>query len=238
MFNRENKADYTYNYYHPNEPATLPIENRKKEQFNPYVNNQGTTMAIAGKDFVIVAADKRLSNGYSIVSRDTSKICILTDDIILSSSGMYADFLALQKHLKMRIEIYRSNNKKEPTLDNIAQLLSVLLYQKRFFPYYCFTTLCGKNRNGKFICYGYDAVGSYEALPMGAQGSSDKLITPVLDNVYERKGELSEDDAKQLVLDTMNGASNRDIYTGDKVEVVTLRRDGRLTKEEFPLRED
>ena len=73
---------------------------------------------------------------------------------------------------------------------------------------------------------------------MGAQGSADKLITPVLDNVFERKGELSEDEAKQLVLDTMNGASNRDIYTGDKVEVVTLRRDGRLTKEEFPLRED
>ena len=103
-------------------------------------------MAIAGKDFVVVAADKRLSYSYSIVSRDTSKICKLTDNIILSSSGMYADFIALQRYLKARIEIYRSNIKKEPTLDNIAQLLSVTLYHKRFFPYYCFTTLCGKNK--------------------------------------------------------------------------------------------
>ena len=143
MFSRTNKADYTYDYYHPNE-ISQEKEHRSND-FNPYVNNEGTTMAIAGKDYVIVAADKRLSYSYSIVSRDTSKICKLTDNIILSSSGMYADFIALQRYLKARIEIYRSNIRKEPTLDNIAQLLSVALYQKRFFPYYCSTTLCGKN---------------------------------------------------------------------------------------------
>ncbi len=151
---------------------------------------------------------------------------------------MYADFIALQRYLKARIEMYRSNNKKEPTLDSIAQLLSVTLYRKRFFPYYCFTSLCGKNKDGKFVCFGYDAVGSYEALPNGAQGSGDKLIVPVLDNVVERKGYLTEDEAKKLVLETMNGTCNRDIYTGDKLEMVILRRDGRLTREEFPLRED
>ena len=236
MFTRINKADYTYDYYHPDE-VNAPISN-KKEEFNPYINNEGTTMAIAGDDYVIVAADKRLSISYSILSRDTSKICRLADNIILSSSGMHADFIALQRYLKARIEIYRSNNKKEPTLDNIAQLLSVTLYQKRFFPYYCFTTLSGKNKDGKFVCFGYDAIGSYEALPNGAQGSGDKLIVPVLDNIIERKGKLTENEAKQLVLETMNGATNRDIHTGDKVEIVILRRDGRFTKEEFPLRED
>ena len=29
----------------------------------------------------------------------------------------------------------------------------------------------------------------------------------------------------------MNGANNRDIHAGDKVEIVILRRDGRITKE-------
>ena len=237
MFNRVNKADYSYDYYHPNE-LSEPIEQKKSDQFNPYINNEGTTMAIAGEDFVVVAADKRLSNSYSIVSRDTSKICKLTDNIILSSSGMYADFIALQRYLKARIEMYRSNTRKEPTLDNIAQLLSNTLYYKRFFPYYCFTTLSGKNKDGKFVCFGYDAIGTYEALPYGSQGSGDKLITPVLDNVIERKGKLTENEAKQLVLESMNGCTNRDIHTGDKVEIVILRRDGRITKEEFPLRED
>ena len=59
MFLKRNKADYTYDYYHQNEP-TKEIEHRGN-QYNPYVNNEGTTMAIAGKDYVIVAADTRLS---------------------------------------------------------------------------------------------------------------------------------------------------------------------------------
>ena len=49
---------------------------------------------------------------------------------------------------------------------------------------------------------------------------------------------MTENEAKQLVLETMNGANNRDIHTGDKVEIVILRKDGRITKEEYPLRED
>ena len=157
-------------------------------------------MGISGDDYVTVAADKRLSNSYSIVNRDTSKICRLYNNIILSSSGMYVDFISLQRLLNARIEIYRSNNKKEPTLDNIAQLLSVTLYHKRFFPYYCFTTLTGKNKDGKFVCFGYDAIGSYEGLPNEAQGRGDKLIVPVLDNIIERKGELTEEEAKQHAL--------------------------------------
>ena len=59
-----------------------------------------------------------------------------------------------------------------------------------------------------------------------------------LDNVIERKGSLNENEAKQLVLETMNGTTNRDIHTGDKVEIVILRRDGRISKEEYQLRED
>ena len=61
-------------------------------------------MAIAGKVYVIVPADKRLSNSYSIVSGDTSKFCKLTDNIVISSSVMYANFIALLRYLKARIK--------------------------------------------------------------------------------------------------------------------------------------
>ena len=66
-----------------------------------------------------------------------------------------------------------------------------------------FHDLKWKEKKGKYICYGNDAC-SYEALSHGAKGSGDKLIVPVLDNVNERKGELTEEEVKQLVLETMN----------------------------------
>ena len=176
--------------------------------------------------------------GYTILSRDSSKLCKLTDKIILASSGMYADIIALQKNLKARIEMYRSTHKRDPSLNAVAQMLSVTLYGRRFFPFYAFNILAGMKDDGTFTCYGYDAVGSYDESPYGAQGSGNELITPVLDNILNRNPALPEKDAVRLVLDTMNGCANRDIFTGDKCEVMIMRADGTLDVKEFDLRKD
>ena len=99
---------------------------------------------------------------------------------------MYADIVELQKTLKIKIDIYKSTHKRDPDLGNLAQMLSVTLYSRRFFPYYAFNILAGEDENGVFRCYGYDAVGSYDEAPYGAQGSGNELVTPVLDNIIGR----------------------------------------------------
>ena len=65
-----------------------------------------------------------------------------------------------------------------------------------------------------------------------------QLISSVFDNVIGRKPDLSLEDAKKLVLEIMNGVSCRDIYTGDKVELVILKDNGDVSTEEYELRHD
>ena len=72
MLSVENKANYIFDYYHPTKETKIPIQT--KQQWNPYMNNEGSVMALAGKDFVIAAADKRLSSGFSILSRNAYKL--------------------------------------------------------------------------------------------------------------------------------------------------------------------
>ena len=43
-------------------------------KFDPYVDNGGTVLGLAGKDFVLIAADTRLSDQYMIRSRSISRI--------------------------------------------------------------------------------------------------------------------------------------------------------------------
>lgn len=45
-----------------------------QRQFNPYSENGGTILAIAGADFSVIAGDTRQSEGYSIQTRYAPKV--------------------------------------------------------------------------------------------------------------------------------------------------------------------
>lgn len=46
----------------------------QQRQFNPYTENGGTILAIAGADFSVIAGDTRQSEGYSIQTRYAPKV--------------------------------------------------------------------------------------------------------------------------------------------------------------------
>jgi 20S proteasome subunit beta 6 len=55
-------------------PDMSAISNPQQRQFNPYTENGGTILAVAGADFTVIAGDTRQSEGYSIQTRYASKV--------------------------------------------------------------------------------------------------------------------------------------------------------------------
>lgn len=123
--------------------------------FSPYEDNGGTVLSVSGQDYTIVASDTRLGSGYSVPSRNVSRIVKLTDKVVLASSGMQTDIAVLHKVLKIRLAQYKFNHRKDMSLTAISQMLSTMLYYRRFQPYYTFNVLGGLDDNGKFSCYVY-----------------------------------------------------------------------------------
>ncbi|XP_068659093.1 proteasome subunit beta type-1-like isoform X2 [Aristolochia californica] len=221
---------------------------KEHTNWSPYDNNGGTCVAIAGADYCVIAADTRMSTGYSILTRAYSKIIKLADKCIMASSGFQADVRALQKNLAARHLIYQHQHNNQMSCPAMAQHLSNTLYYKRFFPYYTFNVLGGLDNEGKGCVFTYDAVGSYERVGYSSQGSGATLITPVLDNQLKSPSSLllpakdavtplSESEAVDLVKDVFASAAERDIYTGDKIEIVVINAAG-MRREYKDLRKD
>ena len=215
-------------------------------EFSPYESNGGSIVAIAGDDYVVIAADTRLSSGYSIHSRNQSKLFKLSSKTVLGSSGCWCDTLALTSLVRARMQMYEHTHLKTMSTDATAQMLSILMYSKRFFPYYVSNVLAGLDKEGKGVVYSYDPIGHCERTTYTAGGSSGALLQPVLDNQVGFKNMKLEDGvvpkiererAVSIATDTFISAAERDIYTGDYVLINIITKNG-IEEKRVTLRKD
>ena len=179
---------------------------------------------------------------------------------------MRADYNTLHKRMKYQIDMYKYNNRKEITLEAAAQLLQNILYGSRFFPIYAFCILGGIDSTGTPTLFNYDAIGSYQKVRGTAAGSGSDLALPILDSLILRHhrmppehtqttttttssttpppgphpvgaGELSVDQGIEYAHQVFASVSERDIYTGDAVEIYVVTKES-LQKILRPLKMD
>ncbi|KAI1805916.1 N-terminal nucleophile aminohydrolase [Daldinia bambusicola] len=239
------------------------VDGLREHRFNPYTDNGGSTLAIAGADFTIMAGDTRLTSGYSINTRYSPKVFKIggsnssQDDanILLSVVGFAADGEALKERLDAICKMYRYRHGKPMSVNACAKRLSTIMYQKRFFPYYVYAILGGIDEEGKGAVYSYDPVGSYEREQCRAGGAAGSLIMPFLDNQVNFKNQyvpgsgtghelqerervpLPREEVEVLVKDAFDSAVERHIEVGDALQVVIITKDG-IEEKVLPLKKD
>ena len=225
------------------------VAGAKEHHFNPYQMNGGSVISVAGEDFVVIASDTRLSEGFSILSRDSPHLYQVLPNCVVGCVGFHGDVLTFTKAIESRLKMYEHEHNKKASTPAVAQLLSTMLYYRRFFPYYVNTVVAGLTSEGQGAIYSYDPVGSYEREVYRAVGSAASLLQPLLDSQLGMKNQggfelnksytvkASKDKVVSLVKDAFIAASERDIYTGDGLVLHVITKEG-VNFEHFPLRRD
>lgn len=140
--------------------------------------------------------------------------------------------------------MYEHLHNKKMSTTAVAQMLSILMYNRRFFPYYVSNVLAGIDENGEGVIYSYDPIGHCERKKYSAGGSAGPLLQPVLDSQVGLKNQVGIEKvsiplerAKAIIRDTLISAAERDIYTGDGVIFNIITKDG-IKQERIDLRKD
>ena len=212
---------------------------KEKKNFNPYQDNGGTVISVAGGNYCIIASDTRYSSGFSIPSRFQIKVIKISKKIILATSGMFADVIFFQRQIKNNVIKYQSTNNGKVFVDNCAFYISSVLYSKRFFPYYTFNILSGLCKKEKGSVYNFDAVGSFEKMKSSCTGAGQLLIQPLLDGHFNEKEENFFSDIKSIenVICSIKGfflkAATRNVCIGDGLQLFVITKKGVLIENYF-----
>lgn len=184
-----------------------------------------TTVGIQCSDAVVIAADKRATMGYLIANKNVTKIIEISDNIAVTIAGGVGDAQMLTKYLRSQMQLYEFRRKKKPTVKAAATLLSNILFGGKggFFPYYVQMIMAGIDEKGHHL-YTVGPDGSVLDDEYISTGSGSVIAYGVLEDNFKKNMSVSE--AVGVAARAISAAIQRDVYTGNDMDVFVIDKDG------------
>ncbi|MDP8888512.1 MAG: proteasome subunit beta [Thermoproteota archaeon] len=189
-----------------------------------------TVVGISYNDGVILAADKRISFGNFVVNKNIKKTFTVTDYVGAACAGMVADMQVLVRQVEALAKIRKLETRREVPPNSIAKLMSVIMFERRYFPLLTQVIVGGINEKPEI--YTLDPLGSvlpdnYAAVGTGAEGALGIMDA-------EFKPNMSEEAVGELASRAIRSATQRDAASGDGIDILYITRTGQREETRRP----
>lgn len=192
-----------------------------------------TTIGIVCKDGVILAAERRVTYGYFVMSKSGKKVFKIADKIGAACAGIVADMQILTREVAAYLNLYSYEREQSVTVRTAAKLMGSMLFERRYFPYLTQTIVGGIDEGGPRL-FVLDPLGSVIEDKYTAVGSGSEIAMGLLE--IEFKEGLSIEEAKGLARKAVKAASARDIGSGEGLDMLIITNNGVLEEQELPAK--
>jgi len=182
-----------------------------------------TTLGIKGRDAVILAAEKRLTYGYFVVSKTVRKVFQITSKIGAACAGFVGDMQNLIRDAQAEINLYRFMYQREPEVRTVAKVLSNYLFSSRFFPYLAETIIGGFDETGGHVLV-LDPLGSIIEDDYAVVGSGAEIAIGVIETSY--KPSMTAEGLRELAIKAVKASISRDAASGNGIDLLIITNDG------------
>jgi proteasome beta subunit len=190
-----------------------------------------TAVGAVFSDGVILGAERRLSYGYYVLSKSAKKVHRLLR-FGIAGVGLFGDMQTLMKIMNYEIKYYEMYNNRKISTKAAAKLLSTILYQYKFMPFISELLFAGIDDSGPQL-FVLDPLGSLIQDDYAALGSGAKVAIGILE--AEHKKDMSVDAGKEIVIKALRAAIERDVTSGDGIDLLILRTNGSSEEESIQL---
>lgn len=187
-----------------------------------------TTVGIVCNDGIVLAADMRATAGNLVVNKETDKMYNITDDIIVTMAGTVSDAQLLSRYIKAELALMKIRNQHKASVKEAANLLSGFVYanirKMSMIPGVSHFLMGGVDSTG-FYLFDIFADGSLtEEKKYVTSGSGCVFALGVLETLYHDN--INVEEGVDIAVKSINAALQRDTYTGNGINIVTITKKG------------
>jgi proteasome beta subunit len=182
-----------------------------------------TTLGMVCKEGVVIATEQRATMGTLIAHKATKKLYKIDEHLALATAGLVGDLQVLARYLNAEANLYRLKRTVRMPVKSAATLMSNIMNQRKFAPYYVQLILGGYDNTGGYV-YSLDAAGGAIPDKYTAGGSGSPYVFGVLEDNY--KDDMTADEGIDLAVRAITAAKNRDSASGGMISVAVITKEG------------
>ena len=105
--------------------------------------NGSALMAMAGKNCVAIASDTRFGIQQQTVATTLQKVFPMGKHYMVGLTGLISDMQTMVNRLEFRTNVYEMDEGREMSPRVFTHVMSQMLYERRFGPYFCEPIIAG-----------------------------------------------------------------------------------------------
>jgi len=159
----------------------------------------------------------------------------MTDKTFVGLSGLASDVQTLSQHLEFKINLYGLKEERQMEPKVVGNLLSSMLYEKRFGPWFCEPVVAGLGKDNKpFLC-AFDFIGAMSKNDeFCVSGTASEQLYGVCESFW--RPDMNKDELFETIAQCLLSAVDRDCLSGwggevhviTPTEVITKKLKGRM----------
>jgi len=192
--------------------------------------NGSGIVAMCGKNCVAIASDMRFGIQQTTIASDMHKIYKMHDKLYVGISGLITDMQTVTQKLHYSMKMYELREERRIRPNVFANLVSSMLYEKRFGPYFAEPIVAGLDdeKNEPFIC-AMDLIGApVYTKDFVVVGTASQELYGCCEAFYRK--DLEPDDLFETISQSLLAAVDRDCLAVWGAEVIIVTKDGVTTK--------